>query len=216
MVFFGARFSRVVLALIALTLVLSLIAALEGHDGGAVYRALALVPARVWSGELWRLLTWPLVEGDVWALVFGCVSLYWFGGDLVEGWGERRFTGYVVGVVFIAGVGTTLLALVFDGAMRLGYLGGWALGDALTIAWALTFPERRVRIYGVLEIGGPVLAYGTFVVTVLGTFYAGVAFLLPELLAACAALGYANGAAAAVGRRVARRARPDAADDDRP
>jgi membrane associated rhomboid family serine protease len=175
-------------ALIALTVVTSLLAAIDNRRGGELYELLALAPARVWQGEVWRLVTWTFVEDGPITLVFSCIALYWFGGDLVAAWGQRRFLRFVVAIVLVASVGTSLVGLVSPAAWAYHHIGGWALGDALVIAWALQFPEARLRIYQVLEVGGPILAYGTFAVTVLCVVYYGVAPFLPELLAGGAAL----------------------------
>lgn len=193
MVFIRWRVPTIIAALIALTLATSLVAAIDARSGGSLYLALALVPAQVWHGQVWRLVTWPLVEGDPWALVFACVTLYWFGGDLVSAWGGRRFARYVAAIVVLAGCGTSVLALVVRLAWHRPHLGGWALGDALVIAWALQFPERRVRIHGLLVVGGELLAYGTFGFVLLCAAFFGLAPFLPELLAGAGALVYITG-----------------------
>ena len=172
MVFDRPRPPTIVLILIALTLLMTLTVALDGGADGELYRWLALSPLQVWRGEVWRLVTWSFVELGPWSLVVGCVSLYWFGTDLVTAWGPRRFAAYVGATLAVAGVGTCVLALALPGAARQLHLGGWALDDALTIAWALQFPERAIQYYGLLLLRHRVLAYSvagfTVVFTLLG------------------------------------------------
>ncbi len=192
MIYERPRVHTVVLALVGLTLALSIVAALDGRAGGSLYWLLALWPVRVWSGELWRLVTWALVYVDPWALVFGCVTLYWLGGDLADHWGPRRFTRYVALVLVGVGVGTAGLALVLGGA-RHAYLGGWALGDALVIAWGLQFPARRVRLYGVLEVSGVTFAYATLAFVGLLVVFLGLVATLPEVVASMLALAWMGG-----------------------
>lgn len=178
-------FSPTIAALLATTFALSLVAALT--DG---FGALALVPDRVWHGEVWRLVTWVFAVPGPRALVATAVVLYWFGGELAARWGEarlRRFVGVIVGV---AGGGTAALGALVPYAHHLPYFGALALCDALVIAWALEFPDRRLRVYGVLSIGGPILAYGTAALTALAAIYLGPAAVLPELLAAVTALAW--------------------------
>lgn len=209
MIFFQRRVSPIVVGLVGLTLVTSLVAAVAARHGVDVYQQLALVPALVWSGQVWRLVTWTLVESSPLALVFACVSLAWFGGDLVAAWGQPRFARYVGAIVVGASVGTSVIALALPEAWRAPHLGGWALGDALVIAWALQFPERRIRIYGLFVVGGELLAYGTVAVTGLFAVFYGLGPFLPELIAGGAALLSMTGSlrrwTAAVERRYRRR-----------
>lgn len=188
------RVPPLVVVLIAAVFVTSLVAALDARAGGALYDHLALVPMHVWRGQVWRLVTWVLVERSPVSLLFAAIALYRFGGDLVLAWGQGRFGRFVAAIVLIAGVGTAVLALPLGPAWWFPHLGGTALADAVVIAWALQFPEARIRVYQVIEVGGPLLAYGTLGLTVLFAAYYGIAWFLPELLAGVAALAYMNGA----------------------
>ncbi len=178
-------FSPTIAALLAATFALSLGAAVT--DG---FGALALVPARVWDGEVWRLVTWAFAVPGPEGLVTIAVVLYWFGGELAARWREPALRRFVAAIVGVTGGATVALAAMVPAAHHLPYLGAWALSDALLIAWGLEFPERRLRIYGVLSIGGPVLAYGTAGLTALAAVYFGPIAVLPELVAALTALAW--------------------------
>jgi membrane associated rhomboid family serine protease len=189
-VFFQRRVPTLVAGLLAV-MVTSIVAAIDARGGGGVlYDRLALEPAAVWHGELWRLVTWPVVQGGPLALAFVCLVIYWSGSDLIAAWGSARVARYLAGIVLLAGAGTSLVALVLPSAWWSSHLGGMVLGDALLIAWALQFPERRVSIYLVLVVGGPVLAYGLVALTALFAVFYGIAWVLPELLAGVGALLY--------------------------
>jgi membrane associated rhomboid family serine protease len=180
------RVSPVIAALIGLTLVTSLVAAIDGQ----LYYRLALIPERVWHGEVWRLVTWPFVHVSPMALVFAMVELWWFGGGLTESWSAGRLARFVGGVIIVAGAGTCVLAPLVPPAWWAPHFAGLALGNAIAIAFGLQYPLTRIRVYGVLEISGDVLAYGTLGFTfLLGLFY-GFAWALPELLAGGAAFVY--------------------------
>lgn len=179
------RISRPILVLLVLTIACSIAPALDAE----LYGRLALVPAKIWRGEVWRLVTWPFVEVGPFSLAFACVALYWFGGALVIAWGERRFVRYIVAVLAGAGIATTLVAPLVPLGARWPHLAGLALDDALVIAWALTFPDRRLRLYyGMIVVGGPALAYGIAAMTVLFVIFWGPAPFLPELFACAGAL----------------------------
>jgi membrane associated rhomboid family serine protease len=172
--------------LLALTIVLTL----ASVASWTVAEALALVPARVWRGEVWRLATWVFVETSPLSLVYGCVTIWWFGGDLLTAWSRAHFIRYLAGVVLVAAAGTCVLAWILPGAWFYPKLGGMALGDALVIAWALQFPYRKVIVHRVLAIGGDQLAYATLAMTVLFAIFYSVTAFVPELIAATAALAY--------------------------
>lgn len=194
--------SPVVWALIGATLAISLAAVIAVRAGFDAYASLALVPGDVWAGEVWRLVTWPLVEASPWGLVSSCVALYFFGGQLAGAWGARRFAAYLGGVALFAGVGTVVLGRVVPGAWTMGHLGGFAVGHALVVAWALQFPDREIPVHVLLRLGGPVLAYGTVGLIVLFAVFVGVAPVLPALLAGLAALAYMNDGVSGLKRRV--------------
>jgi len=187
------RVHPVIAGLIGLTLLASIVAAIDARHGGGIYGRVALIPARVWEGELWRLASWVLVEpGPLW-LIGTCLCFYRFGTDLVLAWGTARFWRFVATVVLGSAAATCLIGLVLDPAWRMPHLGGTVLVDAFLIAWATKFPDARVELYGMLVLGGPLLAYGTLAVTTLFAVFGGVARYLPELITAVGVLLYTNG-----------------------
>lgn len=190
------RWSPLILGLIAVTVVASLAAVIDARAGGDLYRQLALIPEDVWRGEVWRLVTWTFVETGALPLAFGCATIYVFGSDLVAAWGTSRLARYLVLVMLAAGVGTTVVSAGIEDARWYPHLAGWALGDALVIAWALEFPGRSVRLYYMIDVGGPTLAYGTLGLTVLFAVFHAVTPFLPELFAGAVALGVAAGGGA--------------------
>jgi membrane associated rhomboid family serine protease len=170
---------------IVATLACSIIAAL---DGGWLARWFALAPTRVWRGEIWRLVTWVLVEPGPISLVLTCVAIYKFGGELVVRWGDRRLRRFIVEIVLAAGVVTCLLsALTGHFVFR---VGGWAVSDALVIAWARQFPERALVVYGLVTVRGRDLVRLTVAVSIIYALYVSPVVMAPELVACIAAAAY--------------------------
>jgi membrane associated rhomboid family serine protease len=187
---FGGRIPWAVGLLLALTLAMSLVTAFLGRHAAPLLGWVALVPAEVWHGQLWRLATWPFVEvGPIW-LIFACLGLYWFGSPLAQRWGSPRFLVVIGGALLAAAVGTCLIATIDGDVMTRPYLGSAAMITAIVVLWGLTFPELVVRIYFVLPIRGYWMAWGTIAVTVVYAIYSGWAGYLPELLAEVAALAW--------------------------
>src|SRR5260221_14236439 len=79
--------SKFVTRWIVVTLVASIVAAL---DGGWLAGWAALAPSRVWHGEVWRLATWPLPEPGPVSPGGTCLATYKFGGGLAGAWGDHR------------------------------------------------------------------------------------------------------------------------------
>jgi membrane associated rhomboid family serine protease len=153
-------------------------------DGGWLSQFAALAPSRIFGGELWRLVTWPLVDMGPLSLVLTCVTIYKFGGELAVRWGDRRLQRFAFQIIVAAGVITCLLAMV-TGHRLMRHLGGWAVSDLLVIAWARQFPERYIVVYGMLTVRGQQLIYLTLGTTALFALAGGFVAHAPEL-AACA------------------------------
>jgi membrane associated rhomboid family serine protease len=186
------RTPPITVVLIAATLAMSLVAAIDARAGGELYHHLALLPEAVWRGQVWRLVTWAFIQGGPLSLIFACVVLYVFGSDLLISWGPSRYLRYLAGIVLIAGIGTSLIALVLPATWDLLHLGGMVIGDALVIAWARRFPDRPVSIYFLLLLRGRALVSVIVAITLLFAVFHGIAWMLPDCLGVAAALLHMN------------------------
>ena len=180
------RRQPIILALIATTILTSVAARIVP----SLIDAWALVPAQVFRGQIWRLGTWTFLELSPLSLLFSCITLYMLGGDLLSAWSQRRFVRFVAAVVVGSAVGACLLALPIDNAIHYPKIGGYALGDAIVVAWALQFPHRTLVIYRLLPLSGDRLAYGMVALTLLFVVFFGLTYFAPELLAGAGTLAY--------------------------
>jgi membrane associated rhomboid family serine protease len=101
-------------ALLALMCIVSVfIYALEPVDKPILTR-LALDPTRVKSGQVWRVVSWPLANGldqqVLWVLVAVAV-LWYFGSRLESQVGRTRMAWYLATIILIPGLVGTLLDL---------------------------------------------------------------------------------------------------------
>lgn len=95
--------------------------------------------------HLWRLLTWPVVQStDVSAVLWACAGLYFFGTDLEEWLGTRRFVLFVFTAILATGFVSTLYGLAHPVYYTQPVYGVAPLGFALTAAWGTRFPNRRL------------------------------------------------------------------------
>ena len=173
---------------LALTLAISITGAV---DGGHLVNALALAPDRIWHGQVWRLVTWPLIEDRPITLILTCISIYRFGGRLEAVWGERRLRRLVLHLVVAAGVATCLVDAVF--AAGIARCGGWAVGDLLVISWARQFPTTGLNLWSALTLRGSRLVGFVVATTVIIAIFAGPTYFVPELVACIAAALYPSG-----------------------
>ncbi len=149
-----------------------------------------LSPDRVLHGQVWRLVTWAFVEVSPTSLIFTCVAIYKFGGELAVRWGDRRLRRFVLEIVVAAAVVTTLVALIAPQTMYLSRTAGWVIGDVLCIAWARQYPTAIVQVYGLLALSGKRLIAVTIGATVIFAIANGPLVMVPELFACFATLYY--------------------------
>jgi membrane associated rhomboid family serine protease len=230
-VILGRRVPTPAVALAAGVLVTSIAGALWPMLRGFVL----LVPPLVWEGELWRLVTWPLLEVNPLSLVFATLMIIWIGSDLARTWGTRRFLGACLGLTVLPGALTCLLARLFHWPLQI--YSAWAVVEALTIAWAILFPTRQIFFFFVLPLNGRRLIAATIGFTALFAVFSGKddwPFFIPHFLAQALVLLAMDRLAivrrfwlkmrlAAYERELRRRAghlhvvpRPRTDDDDRP
>ncbi|HUK66010.1 MAG TPA: rhomboid family intramembrane serine protease [Anaeromyxobacteraceae bacterium] len=189
---FGGRVPAAVGGLITAIVALSLLGAL-GRSLDLVEVA-ALVPALVFEGQLWRLFTWVVFEAEPFSLIFGALTLFWFGRDLCFAWGPRRFLATFFGVAAATGVVTCLVGrFVLPALYGMAFVGSWPVLLAFLVAWAMIFPERQMLYMMVLPITGRALLWITLGGTLLYAAFGGVIRYIPHLAAQLIMMGYARG-----------------------
>jgi membrane associated rhomboid family serine protease len=192
---FGGRVPPAVGGLIALIVAASITGALGGQSGIPLRELGMLVPELVWRGQIWRLATWVFFENDPLGLLFAGLMLYWFGRDLAEAWGPRRFIAVYMGfTVVVAGITCLVAKFLWPTLLSVPFMGTWPVADALIIGWALMFPGRQIMLYFVLPVGTQALIYLTFGGTILYAIFSPFPGLFfPHFTAEILMLFYARG-----------------------
>jgi membrane associated rhomboid family serine protease len=188
---FGGRVPPTVGGLITAVVVASLVGALGRAYGLA--DVAALVPALVWQGQVWRLVTWVFFEGDPLSLLFGGLTLFWFGRDLCFAWGARRFLVTFFAIAVAAALATTLLGLAWPPLLRGYWTGSWPVISALIVAWAMIFPERQILFMLALPVSGRALLWLTLGGTLLYAVFSRLELYVPHLAAQLLMMAYARG-----------------------
>jgi membrane associated rhomboid family serine protease len=190
---FGGRVPVAVGGLIVATVLVSLAAAVGGRNGVPLHGLLLLEPDAIWGGQVWRLVTWVLVETDPVNLLFGGLVLWWFGRDLAVAWGEQRFLVTYFAIPAAAGLATALLGLAFPSLGAARYAGFWVALNALVVAWGLAHPFRQILLFFALPVSGQALVWITVGGTVLFALFVGIGAFVPHLLAEGLAWLHATG-----------------------
>jgi len=191
---FGGRVPVALGALISATVVASLVGVVGERNGLPLLRLGMLEPQRVLRGELWRLVTWVFFETDPLGLLFGGLTLYWFGRDLCETWGANRFVFTYIGFAAAAGALTSATALlVWPSLLGARWVGLWPAVNGVVVAWALLFPFRQILLYFALPVSGRALLWLTVGATLLYAVFSGLAGFVPHLFAQGTAYLYVSG-----------------------
>jgi membrane associated rhomboid family serine protease len=173
-----------VVILIVLTALASIVGAVGSRHGFPLLYHGVLLGNAVFPSGPWRLVTWVFFEIDAFPLVFACLTLYWFGSDLCRTWGARKFLAVYFGFTIAVALLTLLIGrFLWPAVYLVPYLGTWPITSALVIAWAILHPEREIRIYFVLPVGGRALIAITIGFTVLLALFHGLEGYVPYFLA---------------------------------
>ena len=113
-----------------------------------IYNSLSLQSYE--SFQLWQPMTYLFLHGSFWHLFVNMFMLWMFGRSLQSKWGISRFVKYY----FFIGIGSGLLTIfyhfIIGTSCRLIGASGAVYG--VIVAYALMHPNRKVYLFGILEI----------------------------------------------------------------
>ncbi len=145
---------RLVLLNVISFFVLALIGVISPVLQSSLFNHLALFPFRVAHGELWQLVTFSFLNGDLVSTLFAVLTL-WFVGSMLEGsYGAR----WLYQLYFVSAVGGGLLAsaLSFTHLFHLSplsvALGPYAGIYGLFMAVLLYFGDQEFLLFFVVKI----------------------------------------------------------------
>jgi len=109
--------------------------------------------------QLWRLVTYMFLHSPdmIFHILFNMLSLWWFGVELEDIWGRRKFLIFY----FVCGVGSGLFTLFYlfvnPHVIVIGASGA-VLG--LLTAYAFYYPQRQVLLFGIFPMRMRTLVIG--------------------------------------------------------
>lgn len=126
--------------------VIYLEAKLAGHS--TILEWLGLSPALVWNGEIWRVLTFDLINAGV---VGWAINTFWLAtmiSILRNDWTSLRFWTFCL----TAGLGGALPLLLIFSKVEIPITGAGAIVCALLVAWDRFYHRERIMMLGLGEV----------------------------------------------------------------
>src|SRR4029079_10559386 len=111
----------------------------------------------------WTLVTYMLVHGGYWHIIFNMITLAFFGPRVEAQLGSNRF----VVLCFISGLGGALRSIITPMAMSVGASGAIF---GVELAYAMIWPRDKIYIWGVLPVEARWLVIGQTVYSVYAGF----------------------------------------------
>jgi membrane associated rhomboid family serine protease len=166
----GKALGAVMIALLAIWIAFA-VGINWGGAGNTVFQWLAGSTESVLHGQVWRLLTAPLLhlpsgDGAVGHIVTTLLGLYFLAPSLEKKWGGGRMIAFLYGAAISGFVfqmlAELLIPLVLPGtvAMRASnalWFGAVSAVEAVAIAWALSFRGQQVMLMFVLPVSSTIL-----------------------------------------------------------
>lgn len=157
----------IMIANVAIFLMIGLAMRITPGLGIVLIDNLALSTAGNGLFKIWTYLTYAFMHDlrDIFHLLFNMLVLYFFGPQLEQRWGARRFIIFYL----LAALGGALLFVAFN--MLTGsperLIGASAAVLGLIVAWGMIYPNLPIYFFGILPLQGKHLIAITVAVEVL-------------------------------------------------
>jgi len=123
-------------------------------------RFLAMNPAFVVErGMLWQVFTYQFVHGNFSHLFFNMLGLVFFGIAVERRIGSREFILLYLLSGTLCGA-FSLLIYVLTGAWYVFLMGASGAIFAVTLAYAVLYPDSVILIWGIIPVPAPILVIG--------------------------------------------------------
>ncbi len=131
----------------AITLAVSIAAAVFGEAGQGLADALVFRPIGLLQLRLWTPLTYTFFVPDPINLLFSLLGLWLLGAALEQRWGTRRFVTFYFLTSAAGALATALLALIAPSVREHPYFGNWSAMEGLIAAFAVLLPDAQIFLY---------------------------------------------------------------------
>ncbi len=127
---------------------LAVIALIVDAVSASLLAPLNLETQRVAAGQVWRLVTWPLVNslasptGGI-LLVLALAVFWWLGEQLERSLGSRRYLRFILVLIIVPALAMTAFSLIPGQAFAQPDAGIYDLETAVLVAFAAAYPMAR-------------------------------------------------------------------------
>jgi membrane associated rhomboid family serine protease len=115
--------------------------------------------SKVFSGEVWRLLTYSFLHAGILHIVFNMLFLWWFGSETEGIYGPKEFLTFYLVAALLGGIAYTGYAGVLSyqatgspSAIPMGCLGASGAVTAVMVLFACHYPQRTIYLLFVLPV----------------------------------------------------------------
>ena len=115
-----------------------------------------VVPAMVWRGHVYQLITYQFLHGGIWHVAFNAMGLFFFGPALEERWGTPRFLGFFLGTGVAGGI---LATLIMPHSMN-PIIGCSGSVYGILAASAMLYPDAIIYLWMIIPIKAKWLVIG--------------------------------------------------------
>ncbi len=122
----------------------------------------AFTPSRVLTRP-WGAITYMFVHAGFWHVFINMLMLFFFGRPLERRWGSREFIKYYL----LCGLGGVALSFLFQSS---SIIGASAAVYGVMVAFAMTWPDAPIYIWGIFPVKAKWLAAFLLVVSTLSAF----------------------------------------------
>ena len=143
-----ALFTSAIKRLVSINFLIFLLQSVSKSEG-LFFPLFGLVPKLVWSElMIWQPVTYIFFHGGIWHVLINMFVLWMFGSELERLWGKSHFLRFY----FYTGIGSGLITLLFNYQSITPIVGASGSVYGVLLAYGLTYPNRKVYLYGLIPI----------------------------------------------------------------
>jgi membrane associated rhomboid family serine protease len=126
-----------------------------------LFSFLPMQPVAILQGYIWQFVTYMFVHDprSFSHIFFNMFALFVFGSQVERYMGSREFLLYYFVTGVLAGV-FSFIVYFFTGNYRVALMGASGAIFAVELAYAVSFPQSIIYIWGILPLRAPVMVLG--------------------------------------------------------
>ena len=117
-----------------------------------IFGPLGLSPSEVFGrGHIWQLLTYAFLHSPVsiWHVVFNMLFLFWFGREIEQAWGTKRFVLFYLTAAVFAGLVFSIVHIFLPVSWCIGASGAVM---AVLMVYAIYWPNRIILLMFIIPM----------------------------------------------------------------